>query len=92
MKTFYFVLILLFAFFFIMGAYSYELIWLDTTSPETTQDSPSIRIIEEDSSYHILCIDGVRYFAGILDGSHKIIRILNDTTSEPLKCSIIEEE
>ena len=55
---------------------------------DTAHKSASFRIIESDSFYHILCIDGLEYFAGILDGSHKIIRILDDEFGKPAKCSL----
>ncbi|MCK5548556.1 MAG: hypothetical protein KAI64_06050 [Thermoplasmata archaeon] len=50
----------------------------------------SFRIIEADTFYHMLCIDGKQYFSGLLDGSHKIIRVLED--GEPMKCLMTEEE
>ena len=42
-------------------------------------------IIKYGPSHHEICIDGQVYFTGMIDGEHRIIRILTD--GEPEKCS-----
>jgi len=74
---------------FLLGLYKDSSYNINYSKRHETQ---KIRIMEYHGFGHEFCAYGEKYYAGMLDGSHKMIRIIDDDSDFPLKCSMDEEE